>query len=809
MADIKAKRLRFTKNGVSHIFEGGGSSDGIMAEGNVRGVRTLIPSVSVPANAWKALKMSYLDGDEIMLNSDGNFIAPSDGIYMVSARPDDSATHSSIAHITSINKGTEYTPESTLAYAKSNTTTGSGILQASCVVKLKAGDVITVNVYVASAQTIKNQSVAMPCEFYQISERTDGLVAEAKYETKANWPVDWVNCTYSSSTDTDVIALDGTITLPEDGNYLLSWDSLMPSNYASHVNHSGLSKTPTGTAILDWLWYETYTTAFVMLAGAQVISGKKGEKFYLKNYQATAQNSKTFTDEGKTHGVKLFKMSLAGGGGGGGIDDPTEIISDDDGNAIVPGSDGNLYVKDLEPKIDSLNFAQKTVNGRGNDELLSTPQTFTLTKASTGGTIVKTAISKDITFEDDLDNYDSLVFVLRQTKQGTTGVDFLSENFQIRTKNIVFNNSNTQNLNDGSYLELNFRNVATAANAWGVSMFSFSAWFKDKRTLYINEGFNPRPDARTLELISITGIKDKPIVIDPVEYVNTTSGIEDTPVGHILAHMGTTPPKHYLAADGSVYNITDYPHLAEHIKADFGTYNHFGGDGTTTFAVPDLQGEFLRGTGTNSHENQGSGGEVGEHQDGTLDFGTQGYNTQSRSAPSTYGGVKNEDYRRNTTMSYRTGASEWTAGGGYEFIARPTNTSVLYCIKYEPTYFMKPAYPGGWNGELTVEHWTGETLNGKPVYEKTFLYTTPSANSGVAFSVEELNIETLVSVNGSMLDGSNYYLVDGSNYNNNLSYALYINNDGKTMNLQINPNTMTRYFNRPALATLKYTKTTD
>ena len=78
------------------------------------------------------------------------------------------------------------------------------------------------------------------------------------------------------------------------------------------------------------------------------------------------------------------------------------------------------------------------------------------------------------------------------------------------------------------------------------------------------------------------------ITIDPVEYINTQNGIEDTPVGHILTHMGTKAPKHYLMCNGTEYNILDYPYLAQHFKDEFGSYNYFGGDGTTTFAVPKL-----------------------------------------------------------------------------------------------------------------------------------------------------------------------------------------------------------------------------
>ena len=89
-----------------------------------------------------------------------------------------------------------------------------------------------------------------------------------------------------------------------------------------------------------------------------------------------------------------------------------------------------------------------------------------------------------------------------------------------------------------------------------------------------------------------------------------------TPVGTIISVMGTTAPANYLACNGQTVNVADYPELADYFENQFGTKYEFGGSGTT-FGIPDLRGEFLRGTGTNSHTDQGSGGDVGEHQDAT------------------------------------------------------------------------------------------------------------------------------------------------------------------------------------------------
>jgi hypothetical protein len=163
---------------------------------------------------------------------------------------------------------------------------------------------------------------------------------------------------------------------------------------------------------------------------------------------------------------------------------------------------------------------------------------------------------------------------------------------------------------------------------------------------------------------------------------------DGTPIGTIISYMGVSAPAGYLACDGTVYSITDYPGLADHIKTQFGSYDNFGGDGTTTFAVPDLQGEFLRGTGTNSHTNQGSGANVGVHQDGTnINY----WYLYSNRAGHLYSSSYDEFSPRNPDKITKTGGgSELRLGGSTssnsdqipsQYTTRPTNTSVLYCIK--------------------------------------------------------------------------------------------------------------------------------
>lgn len=79
---------------------------------------------------------------------------------------------------------------------------------------------------------------------------------------------------------------------------------------------------------------------------------------------------------------------------------------------------------------------------------------------------------------------------------------------------------------------------------------------------------------------------NRQIIIEPAKQLNESTGLEDDPVGKRILFDGVNIPKHYLKEDGAIYNIVDYPELAQHYKDEYGTTNIYGGDGVTTFAVP-------------------------------------------------------------------------------------------------------------------------------------------------------------------------------------------------------------------------------
>ncbi len=69
-----------------------------------------------------------------------------------------------------------------------------------------------------------------------------------------------------------------------------------------------------------------------------------------------------------------------------------------------------------------------------------------------------------------------------------------------------------------------------------------------------------------------------------------TSATVNTPPGTIVFHCGSTAPTGYLKANGASISRTTYSSLFSTLGTTFGV-----GDGSTTFNLPDLRGEFVRG----------------------------------------------------------------------------------------------------------------------------------------------------------------------------------------------------------------------
>jgi microcystin-dependent protein len=156
------------------------------------------------------------------------------------------------------------------------------------------------------------------------------------------------------------------------------------------------------------------------------------------------------------------------------------------------------------------------------------------------------------------------------------------------------------------------------------------------------------------------------------------------PVGTVISYMGATAPAGYLSCDGAVKNIGDYPALARHFETQLGSANYFGGDGTTTFALPDMRNLFLRGYHGSAAALSGN---IGKKQEATDHLYSAGTTTSHNFPASDNAGrwePKNYDSRKAAPYRgvYFTDAWDGTYNNGYlSYTARPVNMAVLYCIK--------------------------------------------------------------------------------------------------------------------------------
>jgi microcystin-dependent protein len=155
------------------------------------------------------------------------------------------------------------------------------------------------------------------------------------------------------------------------------------------------------------------------------------------------------------------------------------------------------------------------------------------------------------------------------------------------------------------------------------------------------------------------------------------------PAGAVQAFAMNSAPAGWLAADGTAVSRSTYAALFSAISTTYGV-----GDGSTTFALPDLRGYFVRGSGTNSDAT--AAGTFGAKQADELKAHTHGVTDPGHShttavfPTNTGGSGLNVQGTPTNAVSSGTGASvtgiSINSTGGTE--TRPKNIAMLYCIKF-------------------------------------------------------------------------------------------------------------------------------
>jgi microcystin-dependent protein len=145
------------------------------------------------------------------------------------------------------------------------------------------------------------------------------------------------------------------------------------------------------------------------------------------------------------------------------------------------------------------------------------------------------------------------------------------------------------------------------------------------------------------------------------------------PSGTIINVAMNTAPTGYLKANGAAVSRSTYAALFSAIGSTFGV-----GDGSTTFNVPDLRGEFVRGwddsRGIDGSRVFGSA-QADELKAHLHDVPTRGYSGSA----SNYGHTVTSTISAGGTQTDISGTEETANTGGTE--TRPRNIALLACIK--------------------------------------------------------------------------------------------------------------------------------
>jgi len=145
------------------------------------------------------------------------------------------------------------------------------------------------------------------------------------------------------------------------------------------------------------------------------------------------------------------------------------------------------------------------------------------------------------------------------------------------------------------------------------------------------------------------------------------------PSGEVSYFAMSTAPTGWLKCNGAAISRTTYADLFVAIGTTFGS-----GDGSTTFNLPDLRGEFLRGydDGRGVDLSRVFGSAQNATEVGPI-IGAQGSPTRM------YINISNSDGDGgvNSTWIGYTGTSAGTIGNTYQKV-RPRNMAMLACIKY-------------------------------------------------------------------------------------------------------------------------------
>jgi len=174
-------------------------------------------------------------------------------------------------------------------------------------------------------------------------------------------------------------------------------------------------------------------------------------------------------------------------------------------------------------------------------------------------------------------------------------------------------------------------------------------------------------------------------------YVDTVAAsVPGNPTGTVITFAGSSPPAGYLECNGQAVSKSTYATFFVVIGSTYGPSNE------TTFTLPDLRGEFVRGW--DHGRGIDSGRTIGSWQKGSIVAFDESFDhiwtastpLNGLSSPIAFGMdvgfnkslypdvrlVGNSDVSRITDLSNNNSSQGWYG------VTRPRNVSMMYCIKF-------------------------------------------------------------------------------------------------------------------------------
>lgn len=162
----------------------------------------------------------------------------------------------------------------------------------------------------------------------------------------------------------------------------------------------------------------------------------------------------------------------------------------------------------------------------------------------------------------------------------------------------------------------------------------------------------------------------------------SVASVSGVPVGAIIGFPFETPPDGYLPCNGAEVSRTVYADLFAVIGTTFGD-----GDGVTTFNLPDLRGEFIRGW--DAGRGVDAGRVLGSHQMDAFQNITGTFHIREQiGGIAVSGAFQRSQETRPTCHHVNGGGYDVTVSFNASLVARtanetrPRNVALLLCIKY-------------------------------------------------------------------------------------------------------------------------------